>query len=68
MMYGNNVSTFKVLERNSNKVVVLKVIKNPTKSDTLLNAMEQVEGYEYRYLTRYHTFCVMEQAYQVMNT
>ena len=67
MMYRSNVATLKTLERKSNKVVVLKVIETTTKSDSLLNAMKQFEGYESRYLTKYLNTCVMEKTCQVMN-
>ena len=67
MMYRSNVTTFKGLEKKNNKVVVLKVIQNAAKSDSLLNAMEQFEGYESRYLTKYLNFCVMEKTCQVMS-
>ena len=67
MMYRSNVATFKALDKKNNKVVVLKVIKNVAKSDALLNAMKQFEGYESLYLTKYLNFCVMEQTCQVMS-
>ena len=66
MRCRKDITTFKALEKNMNRVVVLKVVKNTKCNDTLHDAMKQLMVCKYRYLDRYLYFYEKENEFQVM--
>ena len=67
MMCREDVTTFEALDKNTNRVVVLKVVKNTICYEALHDAMKQVMAYESRYLVRYLNFYEKENECQVMS-
>ena len=66
MMGRKDKTTFEALEKNTNRVVVLKVVKNTLCNEAFHHAMKQILTYEFRYLVRYLNFYEKENECQVM--
>ena len=58
-------AVYKALERNSNRVVVIKVVKKDERRAVFLKTARRLENYDSPYLVRYMKYCEDENEYTV---
>lgn len=64
-MCRENVTTYKALERNSNRVVVMKVMKKGEENGTFHTTLRRLDNCDSPYLVRYMKYCEDENEYTV---
>lgn len=57
MTCRGNVTTYKALERDNNRAVVVKVIKKSEENAAFPFTLQELEKCEFRYLVRYMKYC-----------
>lgn len=67
MTRRGGITTYKVLEKSSNRVLVMKVIKKSEKSESFQSIMERLQKCISRYLVWYSTCAEKERQYEVLN-
>lgn len=67
MTRRGGITTYKVLERSSNRALVMKVIKKSKKIESFQSLMERLQKCISRYLVWYSTCAEKERQYEVMN-
>lgn len=67
MTHRGSISTYKVLERSSNRMLVVKVIKKSEKVESFQSIMERLQKCISRYLVWYSTCAEKKGQYEVLN-
>lgn len=67
MTHRGGITTYKVLERSSNRMLVVKVIKKSKKVVSFQSIMEPLQKCISRYLVWYSTCAEKERQYEVLN-
>lgn len=67
MTRRGGIPTYKVLERSSNRMLVVKVIKKSEKVELFQSIMEPLQKCISRYLVWYSTCAEKERQYEVLN-
>ena len=67
MTHRGGISTYKVLERSTNRTLVVKVIKKSKKVESFQSLMERLQKCISRYLVWYSTCSEKERQYEVLN-
>ena len=65
MTRRDGVATYKTSERNSNRIVVMKVIKKSKWNAAFRSSLQRVEKLDSPYLVRYVKCCEEEKEYRV---
>lgn len=65
MTRRDGVATNKALERNSNRIVVMKVIKKSKWNAAFRSSLQRLEKLDSPYLVRYVKCCEEEKEYRV---
>ena len=65
MTRRDGVATYKALKRNSNRVVVMKVIKKSKWNAAFRSSLQRLEKLDSPYLVRYVKCCEEEKEYRV---
>ena len=67
MTHRGGITTYKVLEKSSNRVLVMKVIKKSEKIESFQSIMERLQKCNSRYLVWYSACSEKERQYEVLN-
>lgn len=67
MTHRGGITTYKVLEKSSNRTLVVKVIKKRMEVKSFQSIMEPLQKCISRYLVWYSTCSEKERQYEVMN-
>ena len=67
MTRRSGVTTYKVLEKSSNRTLVVKVIKKSKKVESFQSLMQPLQKCISRYLVWYSTCSEKERQYEVLN-
>ena len=65
MTHREGVATNKALKRNSNRIVVMKVIKKDKENAEFRTTLKELEALDSPYLVRYVKCCEDEKEYRV---
>ena len=65
MTHREGVATYKALEGNSNRIVVMKVIKKSKWNAAFRSSLQRLEKLDSPYLVRYVKCCEDEKEYRV---
>ena len=65
MTRRDGVATYKALKRNSNRIVVMKVIKKSKWNAAFQSSLQRLEKLDSPYLVRYVKCCEDEKEYRV---
>ena len=65
MTRREEVATYKALKRNSNRIVVMKVIKKSKWNAAFRSSLQRLEKLDSPYLVRYVKCCEDEKEYRV---
>ena len=65
MTRREGVATYKALKRNSNRIVVMKVIKKSKWNAAFRSSLQRLEKLDSPYLVRYVKCCEDEKEYRV---
>ena len=67
MTRRSGITTYKVLEKSSNRTLVVKVIKKSKKVESFQSLMQPLQKCISRYLVWYSTCSEKERQYEVLN-
>ena len=67
MTRRSGITAYKVLEKSSNRTLVVKVIKKSKKVESFQSLMQPLQKCISRYLVRYSTCSENERQYEVLN-
>ena len=65
MTRRDGVATYKALKRNSNRIIVMKVIKKSKWNAAFQSSLQRLEKLDSPYLVRYVKCCEDEKEYRV---
>lgn len=65
MTHRDGVATYKALKRNSNRIIVMKVIKKSKWNAAFRSSLQRLEKLNSPYLVRYVKCCEDEKEYRV---